>query len=336
VSCRIVVALALLTSLARSAGAEESPTRIRVSYQAPPECPAQSAFTSQLVARTNRVRPDEAAGRQASVTIARAEAGFAGRLELSDDEGRSSTRDVAGDTCEEVVAALALVTALALDPEASTAPLPSTGVMPATEPETAPPAPAPASPSPAPAPAVLPLLPPSAPSPSPPTWHFAFGGDAAVRTGVTPHDVLTLAAFVELELAGSAFRASFERSERDTLDVDAATAAFRWTGGAIEACELQLSGSGFSASPCLRAEAGVLVGQGEGIVPAREERRAWVAVGATVRAEWLFLDPAFLDLGLGVTFPLIRDRFFFQPDTTVYRPPAAGLVARAGLGVRFP
>jgi hypothetical protein len=34
--------------------------------------------------------------------------------------------------------------------------------------------------------------------------------------------------------------------------------------------------------------------------------------------------------------PLIRDRFYFQPDTTLHRPSWVGWLARAGLGVRFP
>jgi hypothetical protein len=128
----------------------------------------------------------------------------------------------------------------------------------------------------------------------------------------------------------------FERSWGDSVRVGSATATFHWTAGALELCPFEWSAGTLRAAPCLRTEAGVLEGQGSDIVPARDQRRTWVAMGAVGRAEWALLPPAFVDLGLGLEFPLFRDPFFFQPDTPIHRASTAGWLARIGLGLRFP
>jgi hypothetical protein len=188
-------------------------------------------------------------------------------------------------------------------------------------------------------------LPQSAPpeserQPAPLPFHVAFGGDALLRVGVTPDPVMALSFFVELELTSLTptpmLRASFERSWTDEIDDDRGSATFRWTAGALEGCSFQWSAGSFRASPCVRFEAGTLEGEGSDIVPAKAKRRTWLALGAVGQAEWTFLEPLTLDFGAGLVVPLIRDRFFFQPDTTLYRPPAVGGLVRAGLGVRFP
>ena len=46
-----------------------------------------------------------------------------------------------------------------------------------------------------------------------------------------------------------------------------------------------------------------------------------------------FLD---VELEVGVIAPLYRESFFFAPNVAVYEAPAAALLSRAGLGVRFP
>lgn len=132
----------------------------------------------------------------------RREAGFSGRLELKDAEGQTFHRDVRGGNCNAAVSALALVTALALDPEASTTPIPpaASSAAPAgsSPPQASVPRPARASKHPS---VVLspprrsPLTPPVRPraGASP---HIAFGVDGAMRAGVTPNFARTLPVFV--------------------------------------------------------------------------------------------------------------------------------------------
>ncbi len=329
---------ALLVS--RGARADPPPAALRITYHAPDGCPSESAFSSQILARTHKARlatPGESRSRALDITITQRDGGFSGRLELADQRGRFSHRNVSGDTCKDVVAALALVTALTLDPMASTRPIP-----PAPGAKSAAPPPRAARPVPVPAPvrrpAPAPLWRAPAPPPPRPPWHVSVGGDVAVRGGAAPRAVLALPVFVEVGMprGGPSLRASFESSLQTTLQVGAAAAAFRWTAGTLEGCPLSWSALGFRVAPCLRVEAGVLEAQGEHISPRENAHPLWVALGATVRTEWSFLPPAFADAGAGVVVPFTRDHFYFQPDPPFYTPAAVGWLARVGLGVRFP
>ncbi|MGH7294495.1 MAG: hypothetical protein ACRELB_06170, partial [Polyangiaceae bacterium] len=114
-------ALALTSAgVARAQPAEEP---IRIEYAAPPTCPPESAFFAQLRARTSRVTraATGARARTFAVTVVPRGRRIAGHLVIRDPDGATAAeRDVAGDTCEEVVEALALVTALSVDPGAVT------------------------------------------------------------------------------------------------------------------------------------------------------------------------------------------------------------------------
>ena len=59
------------------------------------------------------------------------------------------------------------------------------------------------------------------------------------------------------------------------------------------------------------------------------------AITTLARASWNFYGPLSLELDAGARLPLQRTRFFFQPDTTIYRTPAVGLTLGGGLGVRI-
>jgi hypothetical protein len=87
--------------------------------------------------------------------------------------------------------------------------------------------------------------------------------------------------------------------------------------------------------PCLRGEFGALEAQGGNIVPARDDRRAWLALGAVGRARWILAGPIFVELEAGLRVPLVRAQYFFEPNNVVHRPPAVGAIAAAGLGVSF-
>ncbi|HEY5241547.1 MAG TPA: hypothetical protein VIJ22_08785 [Polyangiaceae bacterium] len=132
------------------------------------------------------------------------------------------------------------------------------------------------------------------------------------------------------------FRAGFERASSGPVDAgNGATADFTWTVGILDVCPTRWTLGALSLEPCVRAEAGVLEGAGGGIVPARDLKPPWVAVGPTGRARLFVAGPIFLELDAGARFPLTRTRYFFEPDETVDQPPVAGgWTAGAGLGVR--
>jgi len=323
--------------------ADDAVTAIRVTYGSPGDCPGPGDFTSQLLRRTARLRlarPDETSVVPMKVTLSLGRHGYSGRLEVTRSDGRVLDREVDGETCEEVVSALALVTALAFDPHASAAPL-------APLPEAAPAASAPEAKASGPAAASSHAehrprdVTPRTRSTEPSHWHAAFGVAVGVRAGVTPDPVLVapvLAGF-DLELAEPftlSLLASFERSQSDEVDVAQGRAAFRWTAAALEACPVAWARGAVAVAPCLRVEGGTLEAEGSQIVPARSERRAWVALGPAGRVRWVLLEPLFAELGGALMTPLLRDRFYFWPDDTVHRPPLVGGSGRVGLGVRFP
>ncbi|MEJ7733477.1 MAG: hypothetical protein WKG00_30315 [Polyangiaceae bacterium] len=120
---RSMAAVMLVAAGAAIAGTARADDRaaVRVVYRGGEGCPVASAFTAELMARTTRVRTagaDEAA-REVRVEVQATGVESSGRLVV--DGG--GVREVKGATCAEVVSALALITALAFDPDAQTGPV---------------------------------------------------------------------------------------------------------------------------------------------------------------------------------------------------------------------
>lgn len=216
--------LAALLGTAPALG-DDAVSAIRIAYGSPGDCPGSAAFTSQVLRRTSRLRlarAGEASVVPMQVTISVGRRGYRGRLELTRSDGRVHDREVDGETCEEVVAALALVTALAFDPHASIEPLaPLPDVAPAPVPGSAPP------------PAPPPLRTRNRPQEATPPplgserWHVAFGVAIGIRTEVTPDPIVVAPVLAGLHFAlpepfALELLASFERSQTDEVADSAA------------------------------------------------------------------------------------------------------------------
>ncbi|WP_437973240.1 hypothetical protein WMF11_30485 [Sorangium sp. So ce295] len=99
--------------------------RLRIAYEAHDGCPDAAAFLREVTARTDLARAaaaDEAA-LDVRVRITSSADRSRGRITLGKGED-ARVREVDGSTCGEVVAALALITALRVDPTASLDPQP--------------------------------------------------------------------------------------------------------------------------------------------------------------------------------------------------------------------
>lgn len=113
-------------------------------YRAPTGCPPEADFVTQVAARGGRFRPDDERTFEVDVVL-RGEA-FSGSLRLREGERESEAREVTGQSCAEVADALAVVTALALQPSAASdraqppPPVPPPAPALAPEPTPAPPA----------------------------------------------------------------------------------------------------------------------------------------------------------------------------------------------------
>src|SRR5688572_10869341 len=117
-SCRLALACASVASVARAA-----PEPIALHYQAVGGCPNPEFFASQVTARTAQVRFDDpgAAG-SFRVVVHSTGSGYAGVLSVIDRNGKESVRRFEAESCDNVVVALALVAALAIDPNAVATP----------------------------------------------------------------------------------------------------------------------------------------------------------------------------------------------------------------------
>jgi hypothetical protein len=297
-----------------------------------------------VLGRTRRARAagpgDEKSGtRTFTIALAQRDGASEGRLVVRTPDGGETEREVTGDTCEEVVSALALIVALTIDPHAST----SSAVAPPPAPPPAdPPAPPPAEPAasppvPAPPADVAPARPPREPR-----WRFSVSAEASAAAGIAPRWVIGVPLAVHAQspsrgLLSPSFHLGVQRASSGSIDVDAhgATAAFDWTVGTADACPGRVRYAAFSAEPCLRFEAGTLHGAGGAIAPAREATRAWVALGALGRASFSLAPPLFVALESGLHLPLTRTTYYFEPNTTIYRAPAVGGFVGAGVGARF-
>jgi hypothetical protein len=357
-----LVALACVALASRHAAAETHVEPTAVEYHAPASCPDESAFLAAVRARTARFqRVERDATRTFIVVVSRGDdrGTVRGRLDVIDASGARTTREFTGDTCENVLGALALISALAIDPNASTAPVPSAAApptVPGSSPTSVPPSEPPSAPPSEPrserpsAPPILTL--PSAPPPAreavAPTprralsWWLDVGVGITVTGAVAPEPLVGAMLFAE---AGMASHALFAPSVRvgTAFSPDASfgvpnvgAATFRWTAGFVEACPVRWLAGALSFTPCARADAGGLHGQGSGIAHSTSDTRLWIDIAAMARGRWAPSRAVFIEFEAGALVPLTRDRFHFAaPDVTIHEAPAVGAMGAVAAGVHF-
>jgi hypothetical protein len=337
--------LAAATTAAAAARADDR-AAVRVVYQGGAGCPVPSAFTAELMARTTRVRTAGAneAAREVRVEVDATGATSRGRLVIDD----GGVREVQGATCAEVVSALALITALAFDPDAQTGPVkpaaPETGDPAETAPAPKPTPPAKARPLAAPRPTAPPAdARPAAPS-EPLRW--SAGLDLVMRGGVAPRPLLGGGPSLGLRVPGSPgfiARASFDYATTAEFDEGPGGAVFTSATGTLMGCVpvLELGGALFVA-PCGEVTAGVLDGRGlerGEIVEAHEARIGWLAGGLSGLARVEIARRLALELRGGPSFPWVRHRFVFEVpppvEQEVHEVPPVTWVAGASVGVIF-
>jgi hypothetical protein len=93
---------------------------IRIAYHAPARCPDEAQFLGEVFARTPLARSaaEGEAAREFAVDIADGSDGtLSGSLEIHSADSPVSRRDMTATRCDELVSALALMVALAVDPE---------------------------------------------------------------------------------------------------------------------------------------------------------------------------------------------------------------------------
>ncbi|MEO8700539.1 MAG: hypothetical protein ABI867_10870 [Kofleriaceae bacterium] len=292
-----VIAVALVACPALvSAEAEE----IGLVYIAPKECPTAAEFFERVAERSSARLVGAARERTFEVAIVRTDTGMHGSLAIRTARG-VSTREVGGVSCDETVSALVIVAALAIV-------------------ETSPP--------------LAPVVTLSAPTTSARRW-IVVGAGLARHRGVVPDWVYSIPVYVSLGRPnGVRVRVGMARSEQQQRVMAVGDTAFRWTTGRMDVSPLAVVRGRFDASPSLGLEAGVLEGRGTNIgMPARDAR-LWLAPDLALRARVL-LDRFAVELEGTVAAPLIRDRFFIAPDTTVHEVPRLTFALGISLAMRL-
>jgi hypothetical protein len=334
-------ATALAATLSSPLFADDPVEPITLSFEGSAGCPDAASFDAQVRARTARFRPISAGetGRAFHARVATGDGQFVGKLVIEEPGVSPAERTLSGATCADVVAALALVTALAIDPQAKTS------AIAVTEVPVEPPPPAPTE-APSAAPSAPPAPPPSASAPRPsapslrpapeperPLLWLELGSSLAL--GVTPAPLLTPSLtvegrFDERSWLAPRLRFGLLRGQDGPDAQGSGFTTFTWTAALLEACGLALRSGPLRLSPCVATELGVLRGEGDSFAPARASGRTWFAIDLGARLSLELGDAVSVGLGAELALPFTKDTFVVEPARTVHAVPDVG--ARFGFG----
>ncbi len=153
----------------------------------------------------------------------------------------------------------------------------------------------------------------------------AIGGGVAGSYGVVPAAELGASAFVSL---GATTRAQLRLAFARTQEQSGPTSDFRWTTGRIDVRPFAFARGPLVMAAALGLEAGALTARGVMVGSPELRRRPWVAPFVAGRLA-VHVDRVAIELEATAAAPLIRDRFFIAPMTTVHQP----RVITGGLGL---
>jgi hypothetical protein len=237
-----------------------------------------------------------------------------------DAVGEDVVRNVTGKTCDEVVSAAALITALGI--EARVAPMdplpPEPAAMHGTMDRAAERDATPA-----------------------PTSDWSAGVALGADSWSAPGGALRAGAFGELGVEGP-FRyvRLGVRGATGSTSIEQRGAAFLLLAGGISLCPVSLGlASRLAFTPCAGLEFGALRGRGEESEALPNPRSAsifWAAGYVDLRLRWRIVSAFSLEAGVDVGLPLVRHTFIFEgPNQVIHQVPAIGAGAAVGGVVHF-
>ncbi len=331
------------------------PQTVRIMYRAAGACPSERSFVEEVGARTALV--NQSSGRETRlfvVTVTEASGQTRGSLQIWTHDGSVVTREVSGENCAEVASALALITALAIDP------LASTGVRPQLSPAATSTPSASTAGEPGSAPTRTPPTEPNVPPPAvaglggtggyrrPIAFRLAAGLDATTLLGVAPVPAFGALGFLELAPDGAwqvwpVFRLALGYAAT-AAPYRRAGAEWQWYWARVDACPVRFAPrrQSFRLGYCLGVEAGAIASQASRLAHVRRAPRLWLAPGLAARLGWEFPSGLLLELGAGLNFPLTRYSYSYLDDTLhpenathVHRIPPLEATGTAGVGYVF-
>jgi hypothetical protein len=280
--------------------------RFAVDYRGPASCPTEGALLAEVRRRAPSAEPVTVGPREVSAQL-RVEAiggRHHGTIDIESRDGLTH-REVEAQECAEVLRALALILAIAIDPDAiSPAPVPASSGAP--DAFGSPPR------------ARLPSVPRSVPL----SW--AAGGSIGLAGGVAPSPSFTQALFAELRHGRDAgFSAHIRLSgvhAHGAVSARAGSADFDLLALRLASCPYRV-GTLVALTGCGSFDFGRLQGRGSHTQAEQTSSALWFGPGAFIDAEFRVLPWFRVQVEAGALLPLARDSFYFGPAETVHRIP---------------
>jgi hypothetical protein len=259
-----------------------------------------------------------------AVIVSSSENASSARIRFSGADAQPAIRTVSGRTCDEVVSAAALITALAIEATLSGAPpLPRESADPAS-------------------PGVLPPDTAASPSEARSRWLHAWGlGATAGIDSWTPGGGYAAGIFGELAArAPLALVRLTLRATTGSASVDERSATFTSQMARLSLCPVSIEiAEPLILFPCAAIDAGRLAAEGDASAALPGPRTAaifWSAAEAVLVVRWQLGAWMALDVGGELGFPLVRHTFVFEaPNQLVDEVPVVGAGVHAAFALRF-
>ncbi len=320
---------------------------VQVEFEAPAGCSGAEAFFRSLRSRTDQVRRADPGEPHTTLQVRLLRKGghVLGELRVVNDRGGTDTRKVQGASCDDVVQALSLTAALAVDPSALLS-------APASAPEEAP------------APTAEVAKEPQATKPpavkevraaaAPPSTPEVVASDTSLPVpsftlGVGPLGGALLASSAGL---GAAVASRWTLADRGVLRASLGLAFIYLrndavltpgavqivlTGLAATACPFRATTSILTFEPCALLLGGWLAASGRETTHAYSVDRLWLSAGGILRVAASLGGGFWLDAQVGVSAPFFKRRFFITtPDNVVNVVGETPMISPiAGLGLAY-
>lgn len=315
-----LVALALPVALAAIGTAGQS-ARVALQYRVDPSiegCPEEQGVRDTLAAKLGYDPFVEPAEHRATLKVVPRGAGIVGILELEGPRKGRREIDSSRSDCREVVDALVMAAAIAIDPAVIVRPPSSTS---SSQPPPSAPPPSSSAPPPQPPPSQPPIERPPPPDPRP---TYAILAGATFLVGELPSSAAALEAGGRIRFGwGSVAMTVMGSTTAETDRVGPGA-------GHVDLMALNLlpCGHAGSWSGCLVGSFGRLRAKGEDVDLPKQVIRRTGAAGAMVAYDWVPTRDSFLAVGVtgGVLVPLTRTSMYVDGEEVWTTPSIAGRI----------
>ena len=342
----------LLAALAASGPAAADPGQpdkpVQVEFDAPAGCSSAETFFRSLRLRTDSVR--EARGGEPHTTIqvrlTRTRGRVLGELRVVDDRGGTDTRKVQGASCDDVVQALSLTAALAVDPSAllsAPATAPAEQDSPSSTADSNVPAPIPNEPAADKRARVdahgvtKPMVTEPATDTVP---EFEFGVGAVGTTLLTHGASPGIEVYARYALAGSGplrttLGLGLAHLQNDAVQSPGAVQV-SLTSVSATLCTLRARSGIFAFEPCALMEVGQFAASGRQADHTYDVVHLWLGAGAILHTSAALGRGLSLDLDGGLNVPFFKRRFYAtSTDNIVGESPTISPTLKLGLSYGF-